>query len=43
MFLDESIRDAFVSYTPPEKIVDQSFEVMFKDELKFLGNNVVTL
>ena len=39
--LDESNRDALVSYTPPKKIVDLSFEVMFKDELKFLSNHIV--
>jgi len=31
--LDELIRDALVCFTPPEKIVDQSFEIMFEDEL----------
>ena len=41
MCLDESIRDALVSYTLPEEIVDQNFEVMFEDELKFLDNYVV--
>ena len=41
MCLDESIRDALVSFTPPEKIVNQSFEVMFEDALKFLGIHIV--
>ena len=31
-----------VSYTPPKKIVDLSFELMFEDELKFIGNHIVT-
>ena len=39
--MDESNRDALVSYTPPKKIVDLSFEVMFEDELKFLSNHIV--
>jgi len=30
-----------VSYTPPKKIVDLSFEVMFEDKLKFLSNHIV--
>ena len=39
--MDESVRDAWVSYTPPKKIVDLNFEVMFEDELKFKGNHIV--
>jgi len=39
--LNESIRYALVSYTPPKKIAYPSFEVMFKDELKFLDNHIV--
>ena len=39
--LDESVRDALVSYTTSKKIVDLSFEVMFEDELKFIGNHTV--
>jgi len=39
--LNESVRDILVSYTPPKKIVDLSFEVMFEDELKFIGNHIV--
>ena len=39
--MDESIRDALVSYTPRKEIVDPSFEVMSEDELKFLGNHIV--
>ena len=39
--LDESIKDALLSYIPLEKIVNQFFEEMFEDELKFLGNHVV--
>ena len=31
--LDESVRDALVSYIPPKKIYDLSFEVIFEDEL----------
>ena len=30
-----------VSYTPPKENVDLSFELMFKDELKFLSIHVV--
>ena len=41
IYLNESVRDALVSYTPPKKIVDLSFEVMFEDELKFVGNHIV--
>jgi len=41
--LDESVRDALVGYTPPNKIIDPSFEVMFEDEPKFLGNHIMTL
>jgi len=39
--LDKSVRDALVSYTPPKKIVDLNFEVMFEDELRFIGNHIV--
>ena len=39
--LDESIRDALISYSPPKKIVDPSFEMMYEDELKFLSNHNV--
>ena len=39
--LNESIRYALVSYTPPKKIAYPSFEVMFKDELMFLDNHIV--
>ena len=41
MCLNESIRDALVSYSPPDEIGDQSFEVMFKDELRFLDIHIV--
>ena len=41
IYLDESVRDALVSYTPPRKIVDLSFEVMFEDEFKFIGKHIV--
>jgi len=41
MYLDESIRDVLVSYTPSKEIIDLSVEVMFEDELKFLGIDVV--
>ena len=40
MCLDELMNDALISYTPPEEI-DLSFEVMFEDELKFMGIHVV--
>jgi len=39
--LDESVRDALVSYTPPKKIVDLSIEVMFEDELRFIRKHIV--
>jgi len=41
MCLNELIRDALVSYAPPEEIINKSFEVIFEDELKFLNNHVV--
>ena len=42
MCFDESNRDVFVSYTPPKKIIDVNFEVIFEDELRFIGNHIVT-
>ena len=39
--MDESNRDVLVSYTPPKKIIDLNFEMMFKDELRFLSINIV--
>ena len=39
--LDESVRDALVSYTSPKKIVDLNIEVMFEDKLKFISNHIV--
>ena len=36
-FLDDSIKDALVSYIPPKDIVNSSFEEMYEDELIFLG------
>ena len=40
--LDESVKDALVSYTPPKKkIVDLSFEVTFEDEFKFIENHIM--
>ena len=39
--LAESVRNALVSYTPLKKIVDLSFEVMFEDDLKFIGNHIM--
>ena len=39
--LDESIRDAFVSYTPSKEIVNSNFEEMYEDELKILSIHVV--
>jgi len=34
--LDDSIRDALVSYIPPKDIVNSNFEEMYEDELIFL-------
>ena len=39
--LDDSIRNALVSYTPPKAVSDLSFEMMFEDELKFIGIHIV--
>ena len=39
--MDESIRDALISYSPPEEIGDPNFEVMFEDDPKFLGIHVI--
>ena len=39
--LDESIRDAFVSYTSSKEIVNSNFEEMYEDELKILSIHVV--
>jgi len=39
--LDESVRETLVIYTPPRKIVNLSIEVMFEDELKFIGKHIV--
>jgi len=41
MCIDESIRDALISYTPLEEIVDENFEMMFEVKLKILGIHVV--
>ena len=41
MCLNESIRDAFVRYSPPKEIGDTSFEVMFENELRFLDIYIV--
>ena len=41
MYLDESNRDVLISYTPPKEIIDLNFEVMFENELKFLGIHIV--
>ena len=41
IYLDESVRDALVSYIHPKKIVDLCFEVILKNELKFISNNIV--
>jgi len=40
IYLNASIRDALVGYTPKE-IIDPNFEVMYEDELKFLSNHIV--
>jgi len=40
MCLDESTIDALVSHTPLMRIVYLSFEVIFEDELKFLGDHI---
>ena len=39
--LDESIRDALVSYTSPKEMVNLSFEEIYEDELKIIGIQVV--
>jgi len=39
--LDESIKDALVSYIPPKEMVNLSFEEIYEDELKILGIHVV--
>ena len=39
--MDESIRDALVSYTLPKEIVNSIFEEIYEDELKILGIDVV--
>ena len=41
IYLNESVSDALVNYTPPKKIIDLSIEVMFADELKVIGNHIV--
>ena len=39
--MDESIRDALVSYTPPKEMVNLCFEEIYRDELKIIGIHVV--
>ena len=41
MCLNESVRYALVSCTPPKEIVYLSVEVIFEDALKFLGINAM--
>ena len=41
--LDDSIRDALVSYIPPKDLVNSSFDEMYEDELIFLGIHVVPI
>ena len=41
--MDDSIRDALVSYIPPKDIVNSSFEEMYEDELIFLGIHVAPI
>ena len=41
--MDDSIRDALVSYIPPKDIVYSSFEKMYEDELIFLGIHVAPI
>ena len=41
--LDDSIRDALVSYIPPKDLVNSSFEEMYEDELIFLGIHVAPI
>ena len=39
--MDESIKDALVSYIPPKEMVNLSFEEIYEDELKILGIHVI--
>ena len=41
--MDDSIRDALVSYIPPKIIVNSNFEEMYEDELIFLGIHVTPI
>ena len=41
--MDDSIRDALVSYIPPKNIVNLSFEEMYEDELIFLDIHVAPI
>ena len=39
--MDESIRDALVSYIPPKDMVNPTFEEIYEEELKILGIHIV--
>ena len=41
--MNDSIRDALVSYIPPKDIVYLSFEEMYEDELIFLSIHVAPI
>ena len=41
--MDDSIRDALVSYIPPKDLVYSNFEEMYEDELIFLGIHVAPI
>ena len=41
--MDDSIRDALVSYIPSKDIVNLSFEEMYEDELMILGIHVAPI
>ena len=41
--MDDSIRDALISYIPPKDLVNSSFEEMYEDERIFLGIHVAPI
>ena len=41
--MDDSIRDALVSYIPPKDIVNLSFKEMYENEFIFLGIHVAPI
>ena len=42
-YLDDSIRDASISYIPLKELVNSSFEDMYEDELMFLSIHVAPI